>query len=107
MFVSAWSSRASCLQCTASDQGGQRIDVGIDTNGNGVLDTGEIQHTAYVCNGTSGSSGTTTCPAGQFICTRADGTVDACSDHSSNRDNCGPSCTVCGAAQSCINSVCQ
>jgi hypothetical protein len=34
--------------------GGLRVDVGIDTNGNGVLDPTEVQHTAYVCNGVSG-----------------------------------------------------
>ena len=34
--------------------GGQRIDVGIDTNGDGVLEAGEVQKTAYVCNGLEG-----------------------------------------------------
>ena len=33
--------------------GGQRIDVGIDTNGDGTLEAGEIQQTAYVCNAVS------------------------------------------------------
>ena len=37
--------------------GGIRVDVGLDSNGNGVLDPTEIQHTAYVCNGVSSSSG--------------------------------------------------
>jgi hypothetical protein len=37
--------------------GGQRIDVGRDTNGNGTLDDGEIEQTAYVCNGVSGGGG--------------------------------------------------
>ncbi|MBU1241085.1 VCBS repeat-containing protein [Myxococcota bacterium] len=31
--------------------GGQRVDSGLDTNGDGILDAGEIQNTAYVCNG--------------------------------------------------------
>jgi hypothetical protein len=31
--------------------GGQRIDIGIDTNGDGLLEANEIQHTAYVCSG--------------------------------------------------------
>jgi hypothetical protein len=30
--------------------GGTRVDVGVDKNGNGVLDSGEIQSTFYVCN---------------------------------------------------------
>ena len=36
--------------------GGQRIDSGLDANGNGSLDVAE-QSTAYVCNGADGSSG--------------------------------------------------
>ena len=37
--------------------GGLQVDVGLDSNGDGVLETNEIQHTAYVCNGVSSSSG--------------------------------------------------
>ncbi len=29
--------------------GGLRVDTGLDSNSDGVLETGEIQHTAYVC----------------------------------------------------------
>jgi Concanavalin A-like lectin/glucanases superfamily len=32
------------------ENGGVRIDAGADTNGNGVLDTAEIQTTGYVCH---------------------------------------------------------
>jgi alpha-tubulin suppressor-like RCC1 family protein len=38
--------------------GGERIDEGIDTNGDGVLEPGEIKKTAYVCNGASLEAGT-------------------------------------------------
>ena len=31
--------------------GGQRVDVGLDRDGNGVLAPGEIKQTAYICNG--------------------------------------------------------
>jgi OmcA/MtrC family decaheme c-type cytochrome len=31
--------------------GGTRVDVGVDTNNNGVLDPSEITNTSYVCNG--------------------------------------------------------
>ena len=34
------------------DNGGLKIDSGIDTNGDGTLDNTEITATAYVCNGT-------------------------------------------------------
>lgn len=39
--------------------GGARIDAGIDTNGNGVLDPSEISSTQYVCNGAMGAAGAT------------------------------------------------
>jgi len=37
--------------------GGFKIDVGLDTNGNGILDSDEVQSTQYVCNGTDGLNG--------------------------------------------------
>jgi hypothetical protein len=36
--------------------GGQRIDIGVDTSGDGTLDSTETKHTAYVCNGLNGST---------------------------------------------------
>lgn len=44
--------------------GGQRIDVGIDDNGNGTLDAGEIDSTQYVCNGGDSLLALTNEPAG-------------------------------------------
>lgn len=41
-------------QCTS---GGYRIDSGLDSNGNGQLDGGEITLSQYVCNGNPGTSG--------------------------------------------------
>jgi hypothetical protein len=38
--------------------GGKRIDVGIDSNGNNVLEAAEVTSTGYVCNGTNGVDGT-------------------------------------------------
>ena len=42
--------------------GGTKIQVGLDTNGNGVLDPSEVNQaeTTYVCNGPSGPNGTGT-----------------------------------------------
>lgn len=37
--------------------GGARIDTGIDSNANGVLDVAEITGTQYVCNGSVGATG--------------------------------------------------
>ncbi|MGH7884225.1 MAG: DUF7151 family protein [Thermodesulfobacteriota bacterium] len=37
--------------------GGVRIDEGLDTNGNSVLDPGEINDTTFVCNGGDGTDG--------------------------------------------------
>lgn len=35
--------------------GGQKIETGIDSNQNGVLDPSEVQQTEFICNGGSGS----------------------------------------------------
>ncbi len=40
--------------CTA---GGKKIDFGIDSDSDGVLDTGEVVSTDYVCNGVDGANG--------------------------------------------------
>jgi GH35 family endo-1,4-beta-xylanase len=61
-------------------QGGTRIDVGVDSNGNGVLDQPEITATSYVCNGTPANPclgvNTLRCAAGnRFIGTAVDVTA--------------------------------
>jgi hypothetical protein len=38
--------------------GGNKVNVGPDTNGNGVLDASEITSTDYICSGTNGTNGT-------------------------------------------------
>ena len=38
--------------------GGTRVDSGLDTNTNGVLDDGEVKATAIACNGLAGAVGT-------------------------------------------------
>lgn len=38
--------------------GGQRIEIGPDANGDGVIDAGSSTETAYVCDGVDGASGT-------------------------------------------------
>lgn len=51
--------------------GGEEIQVGVDTNGDGILQPGEVQHTAYVCNGSSASTpeaGAGACIAGAVQC---------------------------------------
>jgi uncharacterized repeat protein (TIGR01451 family) len=40
-------------QCSV---GGTEVQVGIDTNGDGVLEPSEVQQTSFVCNGTPGSA---------------------------------------------------
>jgi hypothetical protein len=52
---------------TACPNGGQQIDQGIDTNGDGTLEAAEIQSTRLVCNGLDGLpvlAGETNEPAG-------------------------------------------
>ena len=43
---------------SACPNGGISVDAGIDTNGNGVLDSSEVTSTQYVCNGANGSNAT-------------------------------------------------
>jgi DNA-binding beta-propeller fold protein YncE len=43
---------SATIGCT---NGGSRIDVGLDLNGNGILEPSEVQSTSYVCNGTPGT----------------------------------------------------
>jgi len=51
---------AAGAHCT---HGGTRVDVGVDTNTNGTLDTAEVVSTAYVCGTAAGTPGATG-PAG-------------------------------------------
>jgi Collagen triple helix repeat (20 copies) len=48
--------------------GGEQVDIGVDTNGDGVLEPTEVQQTVYVCNGTGptdgGSGGGSACSIG-------------------------------------------
>jgi hypothetical protein len=83
--------------------GGQKVQVGIDANGNGVLDASEVQQTAYVCNGQSASSdaGAGTCSAGQTNC---NGTCTNTQD--SDAANCG-SCGHGCLGGTCSAGVCQ
>ena len=37
--------------------GGLKIEVGVDDNGNGALDSNEVDYTEYVCNGADGANG--------------------------------------------------
>ncbi|HJL05441.1 MAG TPA: hypothetical protein RMH85_30350 [Polyangiaceae bacterium LLY-WYZ-15_(1-7)] len=57
-YVCNGSSPAAALVATSDEpagmncpSGGQRVDVGIDASGDGVLDAEEVDSTAYVCNG--------------------------------------------------------
>jgi hypothetical protein len=43
-------------------RGGQKIESGLDANGNGALDSNEVTATAYVCNGAQGKSGCSAAP---------------------------------------------
>jgi hypothetical protein len=83
--------------------GGEKVQVGIDANGNGVLDASEVQQTAYICNGQSATSdaGGGTCSAGQTSC---NGTcTNTQGSDASNCGSCGHGCL--GGA--CSAGVCQ
>ena len=44
-------------ESTSCTYGGVKIEMGIDDNMNGTLDSSEVDKTEYVCNGAPGSSG--------------------------------------------------
>jgi N-acetylneuraminic acid mutarotase len=54
---------ASLIEVTAEPggancaDGGYKVESGLDTNANGVLDPGEVLSTSYLCNGAPGSDG--------------------------------------------------
>ena len=48
------SSEPAGANCTT---GGQKMESGLDSDNNGILDPGEVAQTQYVCNGTSGLQG--------------------------------------------------
>lgn len=80
--LTATSAEAPGANCA---NGGTRIDVGIDTNANGKLDTGEVTGTSYVCNGEGETSlvRTRTEPAGAncaFGGTRIESGIDTNND---------------------------
>jgi MYXO-CTERM domain-containing protein len=45
----------------ACEAGGKRVDVGVDQDGDGSLDDGEVSETDYVCNGAPGERGKKGC----------------------------------------------
>jgi hypothetical protein len=51
----AMTAETAGANCTS---GGEKVSAGLDANGNGTLDSGEITTTAYVCNGANGTNGT-------------------------------------------------
>jgi hypothetical protein len=81
--------------------GGELIDIGVDTNGNRVLDPSEIQQSVYVCNGENGAdaSAPLNCATGQSVCN------GVCVNLTSDPENCGN----CGAActSTCNNGQCS
>jgi hypothetical protein len=60
------------------ESSGYRLDSGLDANANGTLDAIEIQTTAYVCNGTSGTGSSAT-PTGRLN----DTGITLCGDYAS------------------------
>jgi photosystem II stability/assembly factor-like uncharacterized protein len=47
---------AAGANCSA---GGSLVSSGLDTNGNGILDPGEVTNRLYICNGAAGAAGST------------------------------------------------
>jgi len=71
--------------------GGERVDVGLDANGNDVLDDGEISQTAYICDGASPVvDAGPTCPVGCCAATATNTTLaDSVVGFSDTQSKCG------------------
>lgn len=54
VMLTAVSTEPAGANCT---YGGQRLDIGLDDDADGLLDTEEIDATRYVCNGNPGTTG--------------------------------------------------
>jgi len=73
-MLTAVTPEAAGANCT---QGGQRVTLGADTNGNGALDTAEVTSTRYLCNGAPAAeltwqaitSNTATASGGNYLVT--------------------------------------
>jgi predicted outer membrane repeat protein len=100
-------------QCPA---GGEEIQVGVDTNGDGILEPSEVQNTAYVCNGTNASApeaGAGSCIAGAVQCS---GQQPQVCDGNGGWNSVGPVCSDIspgggglkkgGARESCCSGAC-
>jgi hypothetical protein len=90
------------LQCQT---GGQEIQTGIDTNGDGILEPSEVQNTAFVCNGASQDL----CPSPTSLCVAKVGGTLFCASLATDPNNCGACGTVCGNGTdtvSCVGGVC-
>jgi hypothetical protein len=55
------------------EHGGQRIEVGVDASGDGVLDADEVSSTSFVCNGAPGRSAISAGVSGDGGCAAAPG----------------------------------
>jgi hypothetical protein len=87
--------------------GGITVNAGIDTSGNGVLDLSEVTSTQYVCNGASGTNGSSaavsliTLPTGSMGC--ANGGTDVCVGPDADGDHAPDSITSCQAVCNGVN----
>jgi hypothetical protein len=91
--------------------GGEEVQVGVDTNGDGILEPSEVQQTAYVCNGVNnGRSGSGPCNADADCNDDNLCTVDFCHsgtcEHSMapSGTTCRPAIDVCDAPEQCTGS---
>jgi hypothetical protein len=81
---------------SACPYGGTEVQVGVDKNGDGVLEPGEVQETSFVCNGSS----TPPCTPGAKQC--AGNTVQTCGANGQWAS--GAACG--GATPACLDGAC-
>lgn len=95
--------------------GGERIDIGLDTNGNGMLDSDEVQQTTYVCNGAAAARrgdarldpGEQCDPGTETATCNLDCSHAACGDGKLN-DSAGEQCESGGVnTATCVGQTCK
>jgi hypothetical protein len=83
------------VQCP---NGGEEIQIGIDTNADGILESGEVQQTSYTCNGS-------VCLTGNTLCA-PDGGAAFCANTQTDNANCGACGAACPSGQVCSGGAC-
>jgi hypothetical protein len=83
--------------------GGQKIETGLDRNNDNVLDPGEEEAVAYVCNGPAVDA---SCPTGFADCDSDGNGPNRCETNITTKANCGGCGITCSSLEMCTAGTC-